>query len=514
MPKRVTAFEMMLPARDEETPAYRWIYGALRTEILEGRLRPGSRLPSSRDLASQYRLSRGTIVTAFEQLKSEGYIDGKIGSGSYVSKVLPEQLLQVGSSRVATPAASHLSRHSGAEAEARQRSRGDRRPQRNLSEYARRLQLFPPPDARHTRAFRAYVPALDLFPTTLWARITARRLRTATASLLLGCDPLGYRPLREAIAGYLRTARGVRCGYEQVVIVSGVQEALDLSARLFLNPGDRLCLENPGYIGATRVFAAMGAEMIPAPVDEEGIVLDQRATRGVRLIYVTPGHQFPLGITMSLSRRLQLLELAERSDALIFEDDYDSEYRYSGRPMPALQGLDRAGRVLYAGTFSKTLFPSLRLGYLVVPVDLVSVFHSAKAVTNRHAPLLDQAVLCDFITEGHWGRHLRRMREAYSERLSVLLENAKQKLDGLLEVSSIEAGLQTVGWLGAGIDDEAATKAAAARQVEVIPLSWYDRGRPKRKGLQLGFAASSPNEIRRGVRELAIALEEARRRSG
>ena len=495
MPKRVTAFELMLPAREPEAPAYRWIYAALRTEILEGRLRPGSRLPSSRDLASQYRLSRGTIVTAFEQLKSEGYIEGTIGSGSYVSKVLPEQLLKVTTAR----AELHTFRN------------GTRRTQRNLSEYARRLRWFPPLELR-SRAFLPNVPALDLFPTTLWAQIAARRFRMATAALLLGCDPLGYRPLREAIADYLRTSRGVRCSFEQVVIVSGVQEALDLTVRLFLNPGDRLCMENPGYIGASCVFEAIGAQVVPAPVDDDGMVLDNRSVRGARLIYVTPGHQFPLGVTMSLPRRLHLLELAEKSDALIFEDDYDSEYRYSGRPMPALQGLDRAGRVLYAGTFSKTLFPALRLGYLVTPTDLVSVFQSAKAVTNRHAPLLDQVVLCDFISEGHFGRHLRRMREVYSERLSVLLESARQKLDGLLEVSNIEAGLQTVAWLDAGIDDEAAVKAAAARQVEVVPLSRYDRSQPKRKGLLLGFAAGIPNEIRRGVRELAIALEDVRKR--
>jgi GntR family transcriptional regulator/MocR family aminotransferase len=510
MPKRVTAFELMLSARDPKTPAYRWIYGALRTEILEGRLRPGSRLPSSRDLALQYRLSRGTIVTAFEQLKSEGYIEGTIGSGSYVSKVVPEQLLQVGTARVATPSASQTRQRSTAQLQPFRN--GARWSQRNLSEYAGRLELFPPLDLRHSRAFRAYIPALDLFPTTLWARIAARRVRTATATLLLGCDSLGYPPLREAIADYLRTSRGVRCDVEQVVIVSGVQEALDLTVRLFLNPGDRLCMENPGYVGASCVFEAIGAKVVPAPVDDEGIVLDNRSVRGARLIYVTPGHQFPLGITMSLARRLHLLELAEKSDALIFEDDYDSEYRYSGRPMPALQGLDRAGHVLYAGTFSKTLFPSIRLGYMVVPTDLISIFRSAKAVTNRHAPVLDQAVLCDFIGEGHLGRHLRRMREVYSERLSVLLENARQKLGGLLEVSNIEAGLQTVGWLNAGIDDEAAAKAAAARQVEVIPLSWYDRGQPKRKGLQLGFAACMPNEIRRGVRELAVALEDVRKR--
>ena len=510
MPKRVTAFELMLPTRDPETPAYRWIYGALRTEILEGRLRPGSRLPSSRDLAIQYRLSRGTIVTAFEQLKSEGYIEGTVGSGSYVSKVLPEQLLQVATTRVATPSASQARQRSTAQLQPSRN--GVRRPQRNLSDYAGRLEFFPPLDLRLSRAFRAYIPALDLFPTTLWARIAARRARSATASLLLGCDSLGYPPLREAIADYLQTSRGVRCDVEQVVIVSGVQEALDLTVRLFLNPGDRLCMENPGYVGASHVFEAIGAKVVPAPVDDEGIVLDYRSVRGARLIYVTPGHQFPLGITMSLARRLNLLELAEKSDALIFEDDYDSEYRYSGRPVPALQGLDRGGRVLYAGTFSKTLFPSLRLGYLVVPTDLVPIFQSAKAVTNRHAPVLDQAVLCDFISEGHLGRHLRRMREVYSERLSVLLESAREKLGGLLEISSIEAGLQTVGWLGARIDEETAAKAAAVRQVEVIPLSWYDRGQPTRKGLQLGFAASTPNEIRRGVRDLAAALEDARKR--
>jgi GntR family transcriptional regulator/MocR family aminotransferase len=498
MPKRVTAFEFMLPARGPETPAYRWVYAALRTEILEGRLRPGVRLPSTRDLASQYKLSRGTIVTAFEQLKAEGYVDGNIGSGSYVSKVLPEQLLQI------------TGRNRPGLRDGRKPSafRGDARPpQRNLSEYGRRLDIFPPLELRPSRAFRAYVPALDLFPTTLWARIAARRLRTATTNLLLGCDPLGYRPLREAIADYLSTSRGVRCNFEQVAIVSGVQEALDLTVRLFLNPGDRVCMENPGYIGASRVFEAMGAQIVPAPVDNQGIVLDKQSVRRAGLIYVTPGHQFPLGITMSLARRLHLLKCAEEAEALIFEDDYDSEYRYAGRPMPALQGLDRGGRVLYAGTFSKTLFPSLRLGYLVVPTDLISVFRTAKAVTNRHAQLLDQAVLCDFIGEGHFGRHLRRMREVYSERLSVLLESARQRLSGLLEVSNIEAGLQTVGWLSADIDDERAARAAAARQVEVIPLSWYARGRSDLNGLQLGFAATNPGEIRRGVRELAMALE-------
>jgi GntR family transcriptional regulator/MocR family aminotransferase len=226
-----------------------------------------------------------------------------------------------------------------------------------------------------------------------------------------------------------------------------------------------------------------------------------------RLVYLTPGHQSPTGVTMSLSRRLQVLEWARKSGALLFEDDYDSEYRYSGRPVPALQGLDRAGVVLFAGSFSKVLFPSLRLGYLVVPSDLVESFAAAKSIATRHAPLLDQAVLCDFVAEGHLDRHLRRMREVYAERLSILVACAKERLAGLLELSPVEAGLQTVGWLNRSIDGEAVARAAAARGVEVKLLSRYSRRRLPRDGLQLGFAAIDEREIRRGVAELAIALD-------
>ena len=242
-------------------------------------------------------------------------------------------------------------------------------------------------------------------------------------------------------------------------------------------------------------------------VDDEGMELRNTSLRGSRLVYVTPGHQFPLGVTMSLPRRLELLEWARKSDALIFEDDYDSEYRYSGRPVPALQGLDRNRIVLFAGSFSKVLFPSLRLGYLVIPLDLVTYFAAAKSITTRHASMLDQAVLSDFIREGHFGRHLRRMREVYAERRSVLLECARQRLTGLLEISGVEAGLQTAGFLCGGIDGESAARAAAERDVEVVPLSRYNRGRMAREGLQLGFASVDSREIQRGVQDLATALE-------
>jgi GntR family transcriptional regulator/MocR family aminotransferase len=488
MVKRARFFELVLPQRDSGMSANRWLNEALRAEILEGRLRPGARLPATRDLARQYRLARGTIVSVFEQLKSEGYVNGSVGSGTYVSKILPDELLQVQPGKGPRPPAS-------------------RKQRRRISDYAGRVRLFPNLEIRPSRAFRANLPALDLFPTTLWAQIAARRLRRVSTNLLLGCGPMGYTPLRQAVATYLSTSRGVKCVPEQVAIISGVQEALDLAVRLFVNPGDRVCMENPGYPGAAIAFKAGCAKVSAIRLDDQGMLVQNASLRGARLVYVTPGHQFPVGVTMSLARRLQLLEWARKSGALILEDDCDSEYRYVGRPVPALQGLDRHGSVMFTGSFSKVLFPSLRLGYLVIPPDLLDYVSATLSVTSRHAPLLEQAVLCDFITEGHFGRHIRRMREVYAERLSALLECARQNLTGLLEISAVEAGLQTAGWLSGGLDGELAAAAAAKRDVEVTPLSRYSQGRTAPEGLQLGFAAVDVKEIRRGVRELAIALE-------
>jgi len=483
-------FTLTLAPRDAAVPAARWLSGALRAAILDGRLRPGARLPATRDLAKRYRLSRGTIVTAFEQMKSEGYVTGRIGSGTYVNTVLPDALLQAGPPRAPHPLQPV-------------------RPRR-ISDAAKRARRFPAPSAHPPRAFRANLPALDLFPTTLWAQIAGRRLRRASAGLLRGCDALGYLPLRAAVAEYLGASRGVTCVPEQVAIVSGVQEALDLVARVFVNRGDRVCMEDPGYVGAAIAFEAVGARISGLPLDRHGMVLPDARRRHVRLVYVTPAHQFPVGVSMSLPRRLALLDWARASGALIFEDDYDSEYRYAGPPVPALQGLDRHGVVLFAGSFSKVLFPSLRLGYLVLPPDLVDHISVMKSVASRHAPLLGQAVLCDFISEGHFGRHVRRMREVYAGRLSVLLESAKRRLSGLLEISPVEAGLQTAGWLRGGIAGAAAAAAAAKRGVEVYPLSRYSRAPARREGLLLGFAAVDAREIQRGVQELAIALERVR----
>jgi GntR family transcriptional regulator/MocR family aminotransferase len=488
MAKKATSYALTLPPRKPAEPAYQWLYGAMRSEILGGRLSPGTRLPATRDLARQYGLARGTIVNAFDQLASEGYVEGAVGSGTYVSKVLPDKLLQVTSVQA-------------------EESKRHRKRQPVISDYARRARLFAGYENRATRAFRANLPALDLFPTTLWTKITMRCLRRISKRNLMGCDPLGYEPLRHAVAEYLAQSRGVRCVPEQVAIVSGVQEALDLTARLLVNRGDRVCVENPGYPGAVLAFQAFCAKIFAVGVDSEGIEVRELPAQAVRLVYVTPGHQFPLGTTMSLARRLQLLEWARKSGAVIFEDDYDSEYRYSGRPIPALQGLDDRGLVLYAGGFSKVLFPALRLGYMVIPLDLLYHFEATLSLTVRHAPLLEQLVVTDFIVDGHFGRHLRRRREVYAERLSVLLEEARLRLCGLLEISTVEAGLQTVGWLRDGIDAESAATAAAKRNVDVTPVARYSLGRAVSAGLHLGFAALDAKEIRRGVRELAVALD-------
>jgi GntR family transcriptional regulator/MocR family aminotransferase len=323
--------------------------------------------------------------------------------------------------------------------------------------------------------------------------------------MLAGGEALGYRPLREAVAHYLNTSRGVKCTADQVIILSGAQEALDRTARVLVNPGETACMEEPGYPGAALVFQALGAKVVPMRVDEEGVSFGKRDRRG-RLIYVTPAHQFPLGVTMTLRRRLALLEWARSSGTVIFEDDYDSEYRYSGRPIPALQGLDQSGMVIFAGSFSAVLFPALRLGYLVVPEEMVDIFAAAQSVSTHHPPLLGQAVLCDFLTEGHFARHIRRMRQTYAERLSVLLESAREQLAGKLEISTVEAGLQTVGWLKNGSSATDLAERALEEGIELAPLKTYAWGRGPENGLVLGFAGFTPREIRAGVQTLAKLL--------
>ena len=493
MAKRSTAMPYTFVSLDgaNGVPLYRQLYDELRAAILTGQLRAGTRLPSTRELAAELSVSRNTVLNAFEQLLAEGYVEGQVGSGTYVSRALPDELL-----------------HARALQARAQRTAGAGRT------LARRAQVYADArvnvsrDATHTRPFRPGTPALDLFPHALWARLLARRWRRPTRDLLGYTAAAGYAPLREAVAAYVGAARAVRCEAEQVIVVAGTQQAFDLVARLLVDEGDAVWIEEPGYVGARAAFAGGGARVVPVPVDEEGLDVraGARSAPAARLIYVTPSHQYPTGVTMTLPRRLALLEWASGAGAWVLEDDYDSEYRYAGRPLAALQGLDSEGRVIYLGTFSKVLFPALRLGYMVVPPDLIEVFTNARGLASRFSPTIEQAVLADFINEGHFARHIRRMRALYAERQEILLDAAARDLTGLLEVRPDPAGIHLVGRLPAGVDDADASRAAAAVGIDAQPLSAFRLKRGGRGGLLLGYAAYDERQIRHGVRQLAAAL--------
>ena len=484
MAKVVSSFELPLKERRPGQTLATWIYGELRAAILEGRLRHGAKLPASRDFARQYGVSRGTVVSAFERLQDEGYLASQVGTGTWVSATVPLRSLRSQSAHMPLYA------------------------KRAVSNYQ-----LPKPFTnwitfREPRPFGMSYPALTDFPAALWGRIAARRARAFHAWLRERDDGCGYQPLRQAIANYLGASRGVRCDADQVVIVSGIQESLDLLARLLLKPGDQVWMEDPGYFGASIAFQRAGAEIVPVAVDEEGLCVaaGKRASAHARGVYLTPAHQYPLGVTMSLERRMEVLTWARSAGAFIIEDDYDSEYRFDGAPSPALQGLDQHSAVILVGTFTKLLFPSLRLGYVVLPPGLVDVFVSFRRETDLRSTGLDQAILSDFIAEGHFGRHLRRMRDLYACRLEALIDYGRRYLTGVLEISDVRAGLYTAAFLRNGMGSREAESAAAARGVETRALDRFTLKGVDPRGLLLGFAAFDERTIREGIRRLASAL--------
>ena len=477
---------LLLPLDPQRVePLYRQLYEALRVAVLSGRIAPGATLPSTRALAAELRVSRNTVLLAFDQLAAEGYLEGAARSGTRVARGFT--------------AGSRPSPAPGAAAGGL------------LSVRGRAIAGSPMPALSRggsaPRPFRAGVPALDAFPRALWARLTARRWRQGPA-LDYG-DPSGFLPLREAVAEYVRAARGARCGADQVLVVSGSQQGVDLASRVLLDPGDEVWMEDPGYHGARIALLAAGATVVPVPVDDEGLAVEagRRLAPRARVAYVSPSHQFPLGVTMSAARRLELLRWAAQAGAWVLEDDYDSEFRYDARPLASLQGMDEDGRVIYVGTFSKTLFPALRLGYLVVPEGLIDAFRAVRAAADRHSPTMDQAVLADFLAGGHFARHVRRMRRLYQERHDVLVAAIRDRLEGRLHARPSPAGMHLVGWLPPGADDLAASAAAASVGLEAAPLSWYSAGAPpSRGGLLLGWAGYAPAEIVEGVGRLAGVL--------
>jgi GntR family transcriptional regulator / MocR family aminotransferase len=475
MPKSSSALDLVLPDAPEGVSRSQWLYEEVRNAILFGRLRRGTRVPASRDLAGRYRVSRGIVVAAFEQLRAEGYLESKQGAGTFVSQRLPEDLLPR-----ATPPA---------------------RPSKAAVSSAPREQGSP-------RAFRLNEPAIDAFPVDIWAKLVNRRWSRASRALLASGDARGYRPLRDAIASYLGTSRGVRCEAEQVVVVSGTQQALDLLARLLFKPGAEVWMEDPGYAGAVAAFRNAGANLVAVPVDDRGldVAAGERLAPNARAAYVTPAHQFPLGASMPIERRLALLDWARRANALVIEDDYDSEFRFEGRPLPALQGVDPGHSVAFLGSFNKALFPSLRLGYVVLPPQLIEPFAAMRFRVDRYSPQLDQAVLCDFIEGGHFARHLRRMRAVYESRLHALRESLSSELAGALRIPPIEAGLQTAAPLTRDVDMTTLLRMAGERGLEVHDLARWTLQRTDVRGLHLGFAAIDEQEIRRGAKELAACV--------
>ncbi|HWC75023.1 MAG TPA: PLP-dependent aminotransferase family protein [Gemmatimonadales bacterium] len=471
------------------------IYESLRTAIQQGRLRPGSRLPATRDFARQLGVARGTVVDAYDQLAAEGYLSAARGAGTRVAGTLPEKWLAP----------------RRAPASGKRFVRGI-----SLSRRGERLMRSPFPTGvlPAPRPFRPHTPAVDAFPLDLWGRLVARHARNSRPDRLRDGDARGYPPLREALAEHLRVYRGVDCSADRLVIASGTQQILDLAARLLLDEGDAAWMEDPGHFGAREVLRAAGARLVPVPVDASGmnVASGLSVAPEARLAYVTPARQSPLGSVLSLERRARLLEWARARSAWIFEDDYDSEFRYQGRPLPALQGLDRYGTVIYSGTLSKTMFPGLRVAFAVLPDALVDPFASALSLLARYVPLLPQLALSDFIAEGHFARHLRRMRLLYAERREALLEALRSELGDDVEIVGSSAGLEVVAYLPPSVNDRAVAKLALPLGVELLPLSRYCIRPPARGGLVLGFAAVSAARSRKAAPLLRMAIDQARSR--
>ncbi|HXE62362.1 MAG TPA: PLP-dependent aminotransferase family protein [Bryobacteraceae bacterium] len=485
MPKVKGWSELPLNARPSRLPLTDWLYRELRSGILEGRLAPSTRLPSTRDFAALYGVSRGTAVQVFERLQSEGYLRSRVGAGTVISdRVTPRTR--------SLPVADSLPAYIG-----RARA-GYERP----TAFAGLHPSGPP------RPFRMGDVDLPELPWKLWARLASRRTRAAGTWMLPMDDPRGYKPLRQSIAHHLGSSRGIGCTAEQIIIVSGVQQALDLLARLLLPAKARIWLEDPGYFGARIAFGNAGAQIVPVPVDSEGILVAHgvKTAPAAAGAYVTPAHQFPLGMAMSLGRRMELLKWAAGAGAFVIEDDYDSEYRFAGRPIPALMSLDRRSSVIMVGSFSKLLFPGLRIGYIVAPPALADLVVAFRLQTDFRAVHLDQAVLADFIDGGHLSRHVRRMREIYSSRHAALLEAARKYLAGVLEADNVHCGLYTAAHLKNSMSSGAAERAASAAGVETLALDRYTLSVPDPRGLLLGFASFHETAIREGMRRLARAF--------
>jgi len=472
-------------------PLYRQLYMAVKGAILDGRLRPGARLPSTRIIAADFNMSRTTVLNAFDQLSAEGYLKARVGSGTTVAPFIPGDLGK------------------------RPRDRARPAPSSAALRIAERAHLDPFHDLsflrRPSRPLRPGEPELALFPREIWSRLAAKHWRRANRDPE-HIDSLGFRPLRQAISEHVGRLRAVRCDPDQVLITCGAQQALYLAASALLDPREPVWMEDPGYPRARAAFLSAGLRVIPVPVDSEGLAVS--AGRNIepnpRLVFVTPSFQCPLGTMMSLRRRFELLETAQEKNAWVLEDDYFGEYRHGASPTASLQSIDRNERVIHIGNFSKSIAPSLRIGYMILPPAVVNVMKDVRSTMSRQPPGVEQAILAEFITEGHLDRHLRTTLRVYRERQQALIAAIEENARGLLETVPGGTGMYLVAWLARGMDDQIAAEAAARRGVDTVPLSAFCRQPLNRKGLVLGYSAYEGNRIRKAIRELCAALSHMR----
>jgi GntR family transcriptional regulator/MocR family aminotransferase len=475
--------------RKAAKPLHKQIYDGFLAAIVGGNIRPGQRVPSSRTLSVELGISRIPVLNAYAQLLAEGYFESRKGAGTFISESLPESLTIC--EEGAPPSA--------------QAGSGPRR-------VARRALLLTKiergPWSGGWGAFSVHQPAFDRFPFPIWSSLITRHSKSPRLSAIHNTDPRGSESCREAICTYLRTARAVHCDPSQVMVVAGSQQALEISARVLLGDGSPVWFEEPGYRLARNVFQGAGCRLVPVPVDEDGMIVSAgiKLCPKARAVYVTPSHQYPLGSTMSASRRMQLLNWAQSAGSWIIEDDYDSEYRFESMPIASLQGLDRNARVIYVGTFSKVLFPSLRLGYMVIPADLVEHFISVRVAMDIFPPYLHQEAITDFIREGHFARHIRRMRLLYSERRTALVKSIREQFGSSLEIHGTQAGMHLAVTLPKGLSDREIATKAARNGLWLWPLSPSYLGEVPRQGFILGFGNTAVEEMSRAVSQLRAEL--------
>jgi len=491
--RSIIAFEMIRLNRSSGEPLHQQLYRQIRDELVSGSFgNNSSRLPSSRTLAADLGISRLTVNLAFSKLHAEGYLRSRMGSGTFVSDSLPETFLSPYKPRT------ELQIQRPPRLSDRVRNIPDKRVGKQFD-----FGIAGPPGV----SFVPALPALDEFPIEVWERLRAQVLARKGAHLLQYASSRGDPDLRKAIAAYLCDFRGARCHPDQIIVTAGTQQAMMISAMALVNPGEVAWIEDPGFYQARRTFGFAGAIVVPRPVDKEGIVIARPSRQQPpKIIYVTPSHQFPLGMTMSLARRTALINFARERDAYIFEDDHNSEFRYTGPPLPCLQGLDNSGRVIYAGTMSKILYPSLRLGYILAPEPLVEPMVKIRAVMDQHSSAIDQATLARFLAEGFFLSHIKRMRKLYSDRREFFIEQFNKLLSEHFILQIPEAGLHFVAWLRRKADLPVITRVCTEIKIRPTPLSSCFMKAELDPALTFGFAAWSRAQIREGLSQFASAL--------